>query len=186
MVKEAERGGITRQELVSMIPVCILGTIDPSHYVLDMCASPGSKTIQVLEQLVAVPPQTKKQNNSTTNNNNSRSTSNRSNSNGSSGLLIANDFSSYRACVLAARCKELLAKFPSLITTKSNDSIENSNSNSNSNNSQSNSNSNSNGSTVSANPCLMITCHPAQWFPNVLIPPSSNTILLENTGVYDR
>ena len=35
-----------RQELVSMVPVAVLG-IQPHHAVLDMCAAPGSKTCQV-------------------------------------------------------------------------------------------------------------------------------------------
>lgn len=41
-------GNITRQETVSMIPPVVLG-VEPHHYVLDMCAAPGSKTSQLLE-----------------------------------------------------------------------------------------------------------------------------------------
>ena len=33
-----------------MIPVILLN-IEPHHFVLDMCAAPGSKTIQILEYL---------------------------------------------------------------------------------------------------------------------------------------
>ena len=33
-----------------MIPVTLLG-VEPHHAVLDMCAAPGSKTIQLLEYL---------------------------------------------------------------------------------------------------------------------------------------
>ena len=40
------RGVATRQEVVSMIPVALLN-ISHEHTVLDMCASPGSKTTQV-------------------------------------------------------------------------------------------------------------------------------------------
>ena len=40
--------GILRQELVSMLPVNLVD-IDESDIVLDMCAAPGNKTIQVLE-----------------------------------------------------------------------------------------------------------------------------------------
>ena len=41
-----EGGGISRQEAVSMIPPMLLD-VQPHHAVLDMCASPGSKTAQV-------------------------------------------------------------------------------------------------------------------------------------------
>ena len=41
-------GNISRQELVSMIPVFLLD-VQPHHRILDMCASPGSKTKHVLE-----------------------------------------------------------------------------------------------------------------------------------------
>jgi 16S rRNA C967 or C1407 C5-methylase (RsmB/RsmF family) len=43
-------GVISRQELVSMLPPILLG-VRPEHRVLDMCASPGSKTAQLLEAL---------------------------------------------------------------------------------------------------------------------------------------
>ena len=45
-----ETGRITRQEAVSMIPVLALG-IGKGDLVLDMCASPGSKTTQISENL---------------------------------------------------------------------------------------------------------------------------------------
>ena len=47
---ENELGNISRQELVSQIPVLLLD-VKPHHKVLDMCASPGSKTKQVLSLL---------------------------------------------------------------------------------------------------------------------------------------
>lgn len=50
IVEQSDLGRIFRQELVSMIPVLLMD-IDPSHSVLDMCASPGSKTVQILEML---------------------------------------------------------------------------------------------------------------------------------------
>jgi 16S rRNA C967 or C1407 C5-methylase (RsmB/RsmF family) len=52
IVDEVEAGRIFRQEKVSMIPVTLL-KIEPKHSVLDMCAAPGSKTIQILEYLHA-------------------------------------------------------------------------------------------------------------------------------------
>jgi len=52
MVVETENGRIFRQEKVSMIPVTLLN-VKPHHKVVDMCAAPGSKTIQILEYLHA-------------------------------------------------------------------------------------------------------------------------------------
>ncbi|KMT08571.1 hypothetical protein BVRB_6g138510 [Beta vulgaris subsp. vulgaris] len=43
-----EIGNITRQEAVSMVPPLFLD-VHPDHFVLDMCAAPGSKTFQLLE-----------------------------------------------------------------------------------------------------------------------------------------
>ena len=52
---ENELGHISRQELVSQIPVLLLD-VQPHHRVLDMCASPGSKTKQVLSFLHSPSP----------------------------------------------------------------------------------------------------------------------------------
>ncbi|KAM0675297.1 tRNA (cytosine(34)-C(5))-methyltransferase [Gurleya vavrai] len=41
-------GHIQRQEIVSMLPVLFLN-LKPDHYVLDMCAAPGSKSSQIIE-----------------------------------------------------------------------------------------------------------------------------------------
>jgi len=43
-------GAIYRQEEVSMIPVCLLN-VQPNQVVLDLCASPGSKTRQILQHI---------------------------------------------------------------------------------------------------------------------------------------
>ncbi|XP_061344392.1 uncharacterized protein LOC133290324 [Gastrolobium bilobum] len=45
---ENEIGNITRQEAVSMVPPLFLD-VHSDHFVLDMCAAPGSKTFQLLE-----------------------------------------------------------------------------------------------------------------------------------------
>ncbi|CAN0859746.1 RNA cytosine C(5)-methyltransferase NSUN2 [Linum grandiflorum] len=45
---ENEIGNITRQEAVSMVPPLFLD-VRPEHFILDMCAAPGSKTFQLLE-----------------------------------------------------------------------------------------------------------------------------------------
>ncbi|XP_040581830.1 uncharacterized protein [Lepeophtheirus salmonis] len=50
ILREWDLGHLYRQELVSMVPVHFLD-IQPHHRVLDMCASPGSKTTQALEYL---------------------------------------------------------------------------------------------------------------------------------------
>lgn len=49
---ETSTGNISRQEAVSMIPPLVLD-VQPHHKVLDMCAAPGSKTVQLLEMLHA-------------------------------------------------------------------------------------------------------------------------------------
>ena len=43
-------GHISRQEAVSMLPPVLLD-VRPGHRVLDLCASPGSKTAQIIEML---------------------------------------------------------------------------------------------------------------------------------------
>ncbi len=65
-----------------MIPVTLM-KIDPSHTVLDMCAAPGSKSIQILETLHA---------------NGDRM---------NTGMLIANDADSKRAFLLAHQATKL-------------------------------------------------------------------------------
>lgn len=59
LVAQTETGETSRQEAVSMIPPFFL-RVQPTDTVLDMCASPGSKTAQLLEWLHAedktVPP----------------------------------------------------------------------------------------------------------------------------------
>ena len=50
LMRENKSGDITRQEAVSMIPVCYLG-VQPGNRVVDMCAAPGSKTSQIVECL---------------------------------------------------------------------------------------------------------------------------------------
>ena len=46
LMAETELGTISRQEEVSMVPPCLLD-VRPGQRVIDMCASPGSKTQQV-------------------------------------------------------------------------------------------------------------------------------------------
>jgi multisite-specific tRNA:(cytosine-C5)-methyltransferase len=55
LVYETDAGNISRQEAVSMIPPLLLD-VQPHHYVLDVCAAPGSKSVQLLEALHARSP----------------------------------------------------------------------------------------------------------------------------------
>ena len=50
LVAETEVGNISRQEAVSMVPPLLLD-VQSHHNVLDMCASPGSKSSQIVEML---------------------------------------------------------------------------------------------------------------------------------------
>lgn len=81
-------GAITRQEAVSMVPPLLLD-VQPHHMVLDTCAAPGSKTIQLIEQLHAgtpggipgVPP----------------------------GLVVANDVDAQRCSLLVHQTKRMVS-----------------------------------------------------------------------------
>ncbi|CAH0473573.1 unnamed protein product [Peronospora belbahrii] len=81
LLEQTDRGNIDRQEAVSMLPVLFLD-VRRGHRVLDMCASPGSKTTQVLDFLLS---------------------SENSTSNNQSGLVIANDLDKKRAYMLVHR-----------------------------------------------------------------------------------
>ncbi|KAL9229579.1 hypothetical protein vseg_005030 [Gypsophila vaccaria] len=79
-----EIGNITRQEAVSMVPPLFLD-VHPDHYVLDMCAAPGSKTFQLLEII------------------------HRTNESGSlpNGMVIANDVDVQRSNLLIHQTKRM-------------------------------------------------------------------------------
>ncbi|RHY43509.1 hypothetical protein DYB30_004407 [Aphanomyces astaci] len=48
LLEHTDYGNIDRQEAVSMLPVLLLD-VQSGHRILDMCASPGSKTTQILD-----------------------------------------------------------------------------------------------------------------------------------------
>ena len=50
LMAEFDQGNLNRQEAVSMIPTLLLD-VQPHHVTLDMCAAPGSKTAQILEDI---------------------------------------------------------------------------------------------------------------------------------------
>ena len=53
LVRESELGRVQRQEAVSMVPPLLLA-VRRGDAVLDLCASPGSKTQQLVEMLEAM------------------------------------------------------------------------------------------------------------------------------------
>ncbi|GAA5824790.1 hypothetical protein JCM11251_005342 [Rhodosporidiobolus azoricus] len=81
LVYETDAGNISRQEAVSMIPPLLLD-VQPGHTALDMCAAPGSKSVQILEAL------------------HGPSTSTSSTTPVPQGLLIANDSDAKRCHLL--------------------------------------------------------------------------------------
>lgn len=94
LVSMRRAGKIDRQETCSMLPVIVM-SIEPQHFVLDLCAAPGSKTTQVLERMhdglgvhVAEPPV---------------------------GIVVANDIKSRRLQCIVERARRLPAG--PLITT---------------------------------------------------------------------
>lgn len=92
LIKSTAAGAIDRQETVSMLPVALLG-IEPHHRVLDMCASPGSKTSQALDGMYCAKNDVP------------------------TGFVVANDADVRRAYVLAHRCGRLGDPTASLMVT---------------------------------------------------------------------
>ena len=90
-VSQGDQGNITRQEAVSMLPPLFLD-VQPHHTVLDMCAAPGSKTTQIIEQLHAGTPGQLPR-----------------------GLVIANDVEKNRCYMLVHHTKRLAS--PAIVVT---------------------------------------------------------------------
>ena len=88
LVVETEVGNISRQEAVSMIPPLLLD-VQPHHAVMDLCAAPGSKTAQLIEDIHSVPNPT--------------------------GFVVANDSDYKRSHMLTHQVKRLNS--PNLIVT---------------------------------------------------------------------
>lgn len=84
LIKATDSGFLTRQELVSMLPPLLLD-LEKDDFVLDVCAAPGSKTVQMLELL----------------NNSAKSVLE------SHGGIIANDVEFRRAYILAHQLQRL-------------------------------------------------------------------------------
>jgi tRNA (cytosine34-C5)-methyltransferase len=101
LVRHNSTGVLTRQAVDSMVPAAILG-VESHHRVLDLCASPGSKTTQALELL------------------------HRRDGDGGgetaeagepSGCVVANDISPRRCYFLVRRCAALGAATQALMVT---------------------------------------------------------------------
>lgn len=94
LISAQRAGHISRQETASMLPVAALG-IEPHHRVLELCAAPGSKTMQILDLQ---------------NSHEARKTSRPP-----SGLLVANDYKELRLDMLIERAKRIPS--PTLLVT---------------------------------------------------------------------
>lgn len=104
LIRETEIGRVHRQEAVSMVPPLLLD-VQPGHTVLDMCASPGSKTQQILE-LLAHRVDARDASSGAKHGANSDAAP-------AAGLVIANDADIKRCHLLASRAAKLHS--PSLI-----------------------------------------------------------------------
>jgi tRNA (cytosine34-C5)-methyltransferase len=105
--QHAEAGHITRQETVSMLPPVLL-KVAHTDAVLDMCAAPGSKTSQLLEDLSFG-------NAASSSKNGSSSTGGTPDS--GAGVLVANDASSQRANMLVHQLRRILHHHPVALIT---------------------------------------------------------------------
>jgi 16S rRNA C967 or C1407 C5-methylase (RsmB/RsmF family) len=91
VVESGKTGILSRQELVSMVPVYLLD-VEPHHMVLDLCAAPGSKTSQLQELMGSID---------------------------STGLIVANDNDAARSQTLLGvtnRCQALGLTVPVALT----------------------------------------------------------------------
>ena len=105
LLRETDLGRVQRQEAVSMVPALVLD-VRPGHAVLDSCASPGSKTQQILELLAAPAAAGEPE---------GAAAAGVPQASGVRGLLVANDADIKRCHLLASRASRLNS--PSLVVT---------------------------------------------------------------------
>ena len=86
LIRGTDAGHVVRQEVASMLPASLLDVL-PDSVCLDMCASPGSKTTQLVERL------------------------------GPSGIVVANDASPLRCYTLVKRTATLGTKNTAVVVT---------------------------------------------------------------------
>jgi 16S rRNA C967 or C1407 C5-methylase (RsmB/RsmF family) len=97
LMTQNDRGSISRQEAVSMLPpVFFMNHMKPDDRILDMCAAPGSKTAQLMEMLYA---SSRKYNEPIT------------------GYLVGNDNDVKRAYLLVHQMQRLSKIFPNILIT---------------------------------------------------------------------
>ena len=99
LVGESERGSVSRQEIVSMIPPLFLDARS-DHFVLDCCAAPGNKTKQIMEAL-ALDARTRGES-------------------CVSGCVVANDLNAKRCDILVTQTQRLRDVYPSTLVTNHN------------------------------------------------------------------
>lgn len=87
------KGIIVRQEAVSMLPVKALGIREGGKKILDMCASPGSKTIQLVDSQLQ--------------HGNTSSSKSRKRKRNDLALVVGNELDARRAHILEHRLREL-------------------------------------------------------------------------------
>jgi len=111
-VNASKLGTVSRQEYASMLPVLLLlgggdGERSSRHRVLDLCASPGSKTLQAVDALYeAATTEAPVEATETTSGNDEHGATPSSSSTTTtiSGFVVANELEPKRAYVLARRC----------------------------------------------------------------------------------
>lgn len=118
--QQVASGAVTRQETVSMVPPILLSVVSTDH-VLDMCAAPGSKTSQLLEDLSC-----NKSSSTTVGSNEFRRNTNNATATGfddtnnnenGGGVLVANDASAARAYMLVHQLRRILHNHPVALIT---------------------------------------------------------------------
>jgi len=108
-------GVVARQEVASMLPVALLG-VRPHHAILDLCASPGSKTTQAVDLLHTSAPARVGSGSGSSSDNSSDGDGDSDSEGGAEargaagalprGFMIANELCPTRAHVLAKRCTD--------------------------------------------------------------------------------
>jgi tRNA (cytosine34-C5)-methyltransferase len=117
--QQVASGAVTRQETVSMVPPILLNVV-PTDHVLDMCAAPGSKTSQLLEDLSCNSVAAQQLPTDDPANGTANGTATEPNSNGGAaagGVLVANDASAARAYMLVHQLRRILHHHPVALIT---------------------------------------------------------------------